>query len=235
MNKKKVLFLSGFINIVILIVILINIIIVFPLTAESTWIYGTYIMIAGFVTYFTGLFLVEGYRLETIGTILVLIGEIFIISYFAIAIGNLWVSVFVVFPVITFCVMIIVAYYYSKEMLPNQNAYNLSLMLISGAFFFLMVEAAIRVPEFFQTANVPIWAIIIMAAGLIIYAFTTWKIFKKPSYIMALSGAFIVNIGLLMLELFYRMHELGIFTLIFLPPAVVFFLLIYLNYKISPT
>ncbi len=235
MDKKKVLFISGFVNIIILIAILINIIIVFPLTAENAWIYGLYIMIAGFITYLTGLFLVDGYRLETIGAIIVIIGEIFIITYFAIALKTVWVSIFIIFPVITFSVLIIIAYYYSKEILPNKNAYNISVMLISGSFFFLMIEAAFRIPNFFQKANVPIWAYIMIVGGFLIYVFTTWKILEEPSYIMALTGAFIINIGVLMIELHYRFHEItGIFMLIFLPPAAVFLLLIYVNYKISP-
>jgi len=235
MDKKKVLFISGIVNIIILIAILVNIIIVFPLKAENAWIYGIYIMIAGFIVYLTGLFLVDGYRLETIGTIILIIGEIFIIAYFAIALKTVWVSAFILFPVITFSVLIIIAYYYSKEILPNKNAYNISLMLISGSFFFLMVEAAFRVPNFFQEANVPIWAFILIVGGLLVYVFTTWKILEKPSYIMALTGAFIINIGVLMIELHYRFHEItGIFMLIFLPPAAVFLLLIYVNYKISP-
>lgn len=235
MDKKKVLLISGIINVAILIAILINIIIVFPLTAENAWIYGIYIMVAGLSAYLMGLFLVEGYRLETIGIIVVIIGEFFIIAYFALALKTVWVSVFVIFPIITFSVMIIIAYYYSKEILPNQNAYNISIMLISGSLFFLMVEAAFRVPDFFQEANVPIWAYILIVGGLLLYAFTTWKILKEPSYIMALSGAFIINIGVLMLELFYRLNEItGILMIIFLPPAAVFLLLIYINYKISP-
>jgi len=158
MDKKRVLFISGIANIVILIAILINIIIVFPLTAENAWIYGLYIMVAGLSTYLIGLYLVEGYRLETVGIIIVIIGEFFIIAYFALIFKTVWVSVFVIFPIITFSVMIIIAYYYSKEILPNRNAYNISLMLITGSLFFLMVEAAFRVPDFFQETNVPIWA-----------------------------------------------------------------------------
>ncbi|MFX0002432.1 MAG: hypothetical protein ACFE9C_11400 [Candidatus Hodarchaeota archaeon] len=235
MDKKKVLYITGLVNIVILIAILINIIVVFPLTAENAWIYGLYIIVAGLSTYLIGLFLVEGYRLETIGTVVVIIGEIFVISFFALALRSIWVSVFVIFPVITFSVLIIIAYYHSKEILPNRNAYNISLMLISGSFFFLMVEAAFRIPDFFQATNIPIWALILIAGGLLIYVFTTWKILEKPSYIMALTGAFIINIGVLMIELHYGLHEItGIFMLIFLPPAAVFLLLIYINYKISP-
>ncbi|MBY9014048.1 MAG: hypothetical protein KGD68_00005, partial [Candidatus Lokiarchaeota archaeon] len=68
-----------------------------------------------------------------------------------------------------------------------------------------------------------------------LYAFTTWKFLKQPSYVTALTGAFIINIGIIMIELNYRLHEItGIFTLIFFPPAAVFLLLIYINYKISP-
>ena len=235
MNKKKVLYITGIANIVILIAILINIIIVFPLTPENAWIYGLYIMAAGFSAYFIGIFLVEGYKIETIGTIVVIIGEFFILAYFGIVLRSLWISIYVIFPIITFSVLIIIAYYHSKEILPNQNAYNISLMLISGSFFFLMVEAAFRVPNFFQEANVPIWAFILIVGGLLLYAFTTWKVLKKPSYIMALTGAFVINIGVLMIELHYGLHEItGIFMLIFLPPAAVFLLLIYVNYKISP-
>lgn len=235
MEKKRVLIISGIANAIILIAVLINIIIVFPLTAENAWIYGIYIMAAGLSVYFIGLFLVEGYRLETIGTIVVIVGEIFIITYFALALGTLWVSTYVIFPIITFSVLLIIAYYYSKEILPNRNAYNMSLMLISGSLFFLMVEAAFRIPDFFQETNVPIWAYILIVGGLLLYIFTTWKILEKPSYITALAGAFIINIGILMIELHYRLHEItGIFMLIFLPPAAVFFLLIFINYKISP-
>lgn len=235
MDKKKVLLISGIINVAILVAILINIIIVLPLTVENAWIYGIYIMVAGLSAYLIGLFLVDGYRLETIGIIVVIIGELFIIAYFALVLKEVWVSVFIIFPIITFSIMIIIAYYYSKEILPNQNAYNVSLMLVSGSLFFLMVEAAFRVPDFFQEANVPIWAYILIVGGLLLYAFTTWKILEEPSYIMALSGAFIINIGVLMIELFYQLHDItGIFMIIFLPPAAVFLLLIYINYKISP-
>ena len=62
MDKKKVLIITGIINIVILVAVLINIIVVFPLTIETTWIYGLYITIAGLSTYFIGIFLVEGRR-----------------------------------------------------------------------------------------------------------------------------------------------------------------------------
>lgn len=235
MEKKRVLIISGIVNIIIFIAVLINIIIVFPLTVENVWIYGLYIMIAGLSAYFTGLFLVEGYRIETIGTIIVIIGEFFIIAYFALALRTVWLSTFIIIPIVTFSVLIIVAYYYSKEILPNQNAFNVSLMLIAGSLFFLMVEAAFRVPNFFQEANIPIWAFILIVGGLLLYAFTTWKLLEKPSYITALAGAFIINIGILMIELHYRLHEIaGIFMLIFLPPAAIFLLLIYINYKISP-
>jgi hypothetical protein len=192
-------------------------------------------MVTGLSAYFTGIFLVEGRRLETIGTIVVIIGEIFIISYFAIVLRSLWISVFIVFPIVTLSVLLIIAYYYNKEILPNQNAYNISLMLVSGSFFFLIIEAAFRIPNFFQDANIPIWAYILIVGGLLLYIFTTWKILEKPSYVMALTGAFIINIGGIMIELHYRLHEItGIFMLIFLPPAAVFLLLIYINYKISP-
>ena len=235
MDKKKVLIITGIINIVILVAVLINIIVVFPLTIETTWIYGLYITIAGLITYFIGIFLVEGRRLVTIGTVVVLIGEVFIIAYFALVLRNLWISIFIMLPVITFSVLIIVAYYHSKEILPNQNAYNVSLMLISGSFFFFMIEAAFRVPNFFQEANIPIWAYILIVGGALIFVFTTWKILEKPSYITALTGAFIINIGVLMIELYYRIHEItGIFMLIFLPPGAIFLLLILINYKISP-
>ncbi|MBY9016979.1 MAG: hypothetical protein KGD68_14920, partial [Candidatus Lokiarchaeota archaeon] len=170
MDKKKVLIISAIINIIILIAVLINIIVVIPLTVENAWIYGLYIVIAGLSAYLTGLFLVEGYRLEVIGIVVVIIGEIFIIAYFAIIFDIIWISGFVIFPAITFSVLLLIAYYYSKEILPNQNAYNLSLMLISGSFFFLMVEAAFRVPNFFQEANVPIWAFILIVGGLLLYA-----------------------------------------------------------------
>jgi hypothetical protein len=234
-NKKKVLYISGLINVVVWVATLINVIIVFPLNAENAWIYGLIIMAGALVTYFLGVFLVEGIRLETIGTIIIVVGEIFVIAYFSIKLGSTWIYPYIVFPIITFCALMVFAYYHDREIIPNHNAYNISIMLISGALFFWMVEAAVRIPDLFQQANVPIWGLIIMVAGVLLYAFTTWKIFKKPSYIMALSGAFIINIGLLMVELFYRMHELtGIFMLIFLPPAAVFFLLIYLNYRISP-
>ncbi len=235
MEKKKILIISAIVNIIILVAVLINIIIVIPLTAENAWIYGLYIVIAGLVAYLTGLFLVEGYRLEIIGTVIILVGELFIITYFALIFKTFWVSVFVIFPTVTFSVLLIIAYYYSKEILPNQNGYNLALMLTSGSLFFLMIEAAFRVPDFFQEANVPIWAYILIAAGLLLYAFTTWKILERPSYIMALTGAFIINIGILMIELFYRLHDItGLFMLIFVPPAAIFLLLIYINYKISP-
>jgi len=218
MDKKRVLVITGIINIIILVAVLINIIVVFPLTIETAWIYGLYITVTGLSAYFIGIFLVEGRRLESIGTVVVLIGEFFILAYFALVLRSLWVSVFIILPVITFSVLIIIAYYHSKEILPNQNAYNVSLMLISGSLFFLMIEAAFRVPNFFQEANVPIWAYILIVGGALIFIFTTWKILEKPSYITALTGAFIINIGILMIELYYSLHEItGIFMLIFLP------------------
>jgi len=131
--------------------------------------------------------------------------------------------------------MILIAYYYGKDDLENQKALNISLMLVSGSLFFLMIEAAIRVPSLFYSAQIPIWALIIIAGGLMLYAFTTWKLFEGGSYIMALTGAFIVNIGVIMLEVFYRIDQItGVVTILFLPPAAVFFLLIFVNYKVSP-
>ena len=48
-------------------------------------------------------------------------------------------------------------------------------------------------------------------------------------------GGTCLNREILMIELFYRLHEVtGIFMIIFVPPAVVFFLLLLINYKISP-
>lgn len=237
MDKKRVLIISGLINIIVLIIILINIIIIFPLTYETLWIYGFYIVIAGLITYLTGIFLTDKYYLEFIGTFIVIIGEIFIIIYFAVAqpLWANWISIYFIFPTTTFFTMMIIAYYNGRDDLENKRALNVGLMLVSGSFFSLMVESAIKIPELFQSANVPIWAIIIIVGGLMLYAFTTWKIFEGGSYIMALTGAFIVNIGVIMLELFYRIHEItGIFTLLFLPPAGIFFLLIFINYKISP-
>ncbi|MFX1337144.1 MAG: hypothetical protein ACFFDK_00900 [Promethearchaeota archaeon] len=236
-DKRKVLLYTGIANIIVFIIILINIVIVFPPTPENLWIYGIYIILAGLVVYVLGMFLVEGFKMELIGTIVVIIGEMLIISFFALMepYWASWVSIYIIYPTATFFIMMIIAFYYSREDLENRRALNLSLMLFSGSLFFLMVEAAIREPELFQSAQVPIWAIIIIIGGLMLYGFTTWKIFEKPSYIMALTGAFIVNIGVIMLEIFYRIHEItGIITLLFLPPAAVFFILIFVNYKVSP-
>lgn len=237
MDKRKVLLISGLVNIVIFIVVLINIIVVFPLTPENSWVYGTYIIAAGIVTYIIGLYLVEGFKLELIGSITIVIGEIFILSYFTrlFPLLGMCISYYIIIPSASFFILMIVAFYYSKEDLENKKMLNLSLMITAGSFFFLMVEAAIRVPDFFQSNQVPIWGLVIIAGGIMLYAFTTWKIFEGGNYYMALTGAFIVNIGVLMIELFYRLHELtGIFTFIFIPPAVVFFILIFINYKISP-
>ncbi len=236
LDKKKVLVISGIINIIVFIIILINIVIIFPLTKYNAWIYGLYILAAGLVVYLTGLFLVDKYYLEFVGTIITIIGEIFILAFFAIKfpIWGEWISNFIIFPTITFFAMMIIAYYYGKKELENKRAINYALMSISASFFILMIEAAIRVPDFFYSERVPIWGLVIIVGGLLLYAFTTWKIFEKPSYIMALTGAFIVNIGVIMIELYYKIHILtGIFTILFLPPAAVFFLLILLNYKIS--
>jgi hypothetical protein len=237
MDKKKVLIISGLINIVIFIAVLINIIIVFPLTPESSWVYGTYIIAAGIVTYITGLYLVEGFKVELIGSTLIVIGEIFVLFYFNTIFPFLgtWISYYVIIPSVSFLLLMVVAFIYNKDELDNKKALNLSFMLTSGSFFFFMVEAAIRIPDFFGSNQIPIWGFILIAGGLMVYGFTTWKIFEGGNYIMALTGAFIVNIGVLMIELFYRIHEItGIFTIIFIPPGLVFFLLIFINYKISP-
>ena len=236
-DKKKVLIISGIANIIVFIIILVNIIILFPLTIQSAWIYGLYILSAGLVVYLLGLFLVDQYYLEFIGTIVVIIGEMFIVAYFAInfPVWGMWISNYLIFPTVTFFIMILIAYYYGKDDLENKKALNISLMLVSGSLFFLMIEAAIRVPDLFYSAQMPIWALIIIVGGFLLYGFTTWKLFEGGSYIMALTGAFIVNIGVIMLELFYRIDQLtGLVTILLLPPAGVFFLLILINYKISP-
>ena len=49
MDKKKILIISGIVNIILLLAVLINIIIVIPLTAENAWVYGLYIVVAGLV------------------------------------------------------------------------------------------------------------------------------------------------------------------------------------------
>ncbi len=209
----------------------------FPLTAENAWVYGLYILAAGIVTYLTGIFLVDGYYLEFIGTIVVIIGELFIISFFAILfpVWGEWISSYIIIPSVTFLVLMIIAYYYDREDLENKKALTISSMVCSGAFFIYIIEAAIRVPELFESGQVPIWGIIIIIGGLLLYSFTTWKFFDRPSYIMALTGAFIVNIGVIMIELFYKIHEItGIFTILFLPPVLVFFVLLLINYKLSP-
>lgn len=235
-DKKKVLYISGILNIIVFVIILINIVIVFPITAENVWIYGIYIIAAGLVVYFLGLFLVSSYYFEFIGTIMTIVGEMFILSYFAIffPVWGEWISNFIIFPSITFFAMMIIAYYFGKDDLENKKAINYALMGVSASFFIFMIEAAIRIPNFFNSTHVPIWAWIIIVGGLMLYAFTTWKLYDRPSYIMALTGAFIVNIGVIMLELFYQLHIItGIYTLLFLPPVGVFFLLIFINYEVS--
>lgn len=237
LDKKKVLFISGLINIIVFIIILINLIIIFPLTEQSLWIYGLYILAAGIVVYLLGIFLVDKYYLEFIGTIVTIIGEIFIIAFYALIFPQWgsWISLYIILPCVTFFVMLLIAYYYGKDDLENQKALNISLMLVSFSLFFLMIEAAIKVPYLFYSAQIPIWALIIIGGGLMLYAFTTWKLFEGGSYIMALTGAFIVNIGVIMLEVFYRIDQItGVVTILFLPPAAVFFLLIFINYKVSP-
>ncbi len=235
-DKKKVLIISGIINIVIFVIILINIVVVFPVTKENAWIYGLYLFAAGLVVYLLGLFLVSGHYLEFIGTIVIIVGEYFILAYFAFKfpVWGEWISNYIIWPSCTFFALMIIAYYYGNDELETKKAMNYALMVVSASFFVLMIEAAIRIPGFFTSAQVPIWAWIIIAGGFLIYAFTTWKLFEKPSYIMSLTGAFIVNVGVIMLELFYQIQIItGIFTLLFLPPAGVFFLLILINYKVS--
>ena len=237
LDKKKVLIVSGIANIIVFVIILINIIVLFPLTIQNAWIYGLYILAAGIVVYLTGLFLVDRYYLEFVGTIVTIIGEMFIVAFFGInfPVWGTWISNYLILPSVTFFVMILIAYYYGKDELENKKAINISLMLVSGSLFFLMIEAALRIPELFQSAQIPIWAIIIITGGLLLYGFTTWKLFEGGSYIMALTGAFIVNIGVIMLELYYRIDQItGLVTILLLPPAGVFFVLILINYKISP-
>jgi hypothetical protein len=146
-----------------------------------------------------------------------------------------WISFYVVIPACTLLLLAAIAYLHNRDDLITKKGLNFSVMLASGSFFFFMVEAAFRIPDFFTSLQIPIWGLILIIGGLMVYAFTTWKLFEGGSYIMALTGAFIANIGVLMIELFYRIHEITrIFTIIFIAPGLVFFLLIFINYKISP-
>jgi hypothetical protein len=237
MDKKKVLKITGITNIIIFIVVLINIILVFPPNAENSWIYGTFIIAAGIATYVTGIYLVEGYKYELIGSAVIILSEIFVLVYFGLKFPLLgsWISFYVIIPACTLLLLATIAYLHNRDDLILRKALNFSIMIVSGSFFLFVVEAAFRIPDFFTSNQIPIWGLILIIGGLMVYAFTTWKLFEGGSYIMALTGAFIVNIGVIMIELFYRIHEITrIFTIIFIGPGLVFFLLIFINYKISP-
>lgn len=257
-SKKTVLTYAAIANIIIWAAFIINIIFVYPLTLDNAWIYGFAIFMAGFITYILGLLREEGFKIELIGTGIILGAGILFIAYFSFenyayvfgnaSLGNafpwalkypwaLWYSAYTLFITCAFFVLMVVAYFLGSGDLPNRQIINWALMLVSGSFFLLMIEIANHETTFIKSSpNVPLWAAIIMVGGALLYIFTTWKIFaEKPSYVMSLTGAFIINVGILLLEMYFQIAEITkIFTFILLPPAAVFLLLIYINYKVSP-
>ncbi len=241
MEKKDIVLISGLILITMVIIFILNIIFVFPLTRENMWLYGLIILGVGLLVYTMGLFFRETHYLEILGCIVTIIGELFIVFYFAqpttlwepAPVWSTWLTAYILIPSATFCAMMIISYVYVTEH-KDILGLNWSIMLLSGAFFGLMIEAAIKEPTFFKNQNIPIIALIIIAGGFMLYAFTTWKLYEKPSYLIALAGAFIVNIGVIMLETHYRIWEFPIASLGLVLPAAVFFILVYINYLISP-
>ncbi len=235
LEKKNVVLISGFALIAIAIIIIVNVTLVFPVTSENIWLYGLIVLSIGLVVYFLGLLHRETHYLEVLGCIVTIIGELLIVFFFAQGqpFWASWISAYIIIPAATFCAMMIMSYVYVTEH-KNVVGLNWSIMLLAGAFFGLLIEAAIREPTFFESQGIPILALIVIAGGFLLYAFTTWKLYEKPSYLMALGGAFIVNIGVVMLETHFKIWQFAIPTLGLIFPALVFFLLIFLNYKISP-
>lgn len=232
MNKRKILGIAAIVNYLIWIAVIINIIAIYPPTVNNLWIYGIVILLTGISSYCIGLILGRPVKLELIGVIVSIIGELMLISYFGL-VYQFWVSMYTVPPAITFLVFAIVSRARGHAI---RRVLNWAIMIVTAALFFLMIEAAIRVPDFEGNhASIPTWAIVTVVAGLLLYVLTTLHVVEKPSYILALSGAFVVNIGILMLEIYYQLAEItGIFMLLFVPPAAVFFILLLINYKRAP-
>jgi hypothetical protein len=233
MDKKKVLQIAALVNYLIWVAVIINIIVVFPPTVANLWIYGIVIFLTGISSTIIGLFSGRASRLVVPGVVLTLTGEEVLIGYFGLTM-HFWVSMYIVPPAITLLVLVIAAKLRGSAML-GTRALNWAIMIVSGAFFFLVIEFGIRTADLSQHKSIPTWSIIIIIAGLLLYVLTTWHVVEKPSYILAIAGAFVVNIGILLLELYYKLAETtGIFMLLFVGPAAVFFILLLVNYKRSP-
>ena len=232
LNKRKVLWYSGLSIIIIFIAIIINIIVVYPVNLSNMWIYGIIILSAGLTAYFVALFLLETRRvqIENISMGVIILGEIFIMAYISV-LGSPWISVYFVMPSITFFGLSIISYYFHPPELKNRQNINWGIMLISGSLFLFMIEAAFRDIGFFQSSNIPIYGFLIIIGGVILYVLATYKVFEKPSYIATLTGAFIINIGIVFIEIYYKFYD-PIFMLIFLLPAAVFFVLLFINYRL---
>ena len=234
MEKKKILLVAGIANLVIWVGLIINIIVLYPLSSLNAWIYGLILMLCGLCTFIIGLFYSGNIILEYIGSGITDVGELFII-WFLMQGHQFWFSIYLIPPIFTFFLMMIVAYTRYSEKLEYRSMMQISLMVFTGSLFVCMIEAAIRVPTFFQTKGIPIWAIVVIVLGLLLYIFTTWKFLDKPSYLIALAGAFLMNIGIFMLEVYFQFYEkTRIFMLNFIIPLGIFFILLYINYKISP-
>jgi len=232
MNKRKILGIAAIVNYLIWIAVIVNIIIVFPPTANNLWIYGVVILLTGVSSYCIGLILGRPVKLELVGVIVSLCGELVLIGYFGMF-YPFWISMYTVPPAITFLVFAIISRARGHAI---RRVLNWAIMIVTAVLFFLMVEAAIRVPDFEGNhASIPTWAIVTIVAGFLLYVLTTMHVVDRPSYILALAGAFVVNIGILMLEIYYSLAEMtGIFMLLFVPPAAVFFILLLINYKRAP-
>lgn len=233
LNKRKILLYSGLAIFIVLAAVLINIVVIFPVTQSNAWIYGIIILGTGFAVYLISFFLLTRFhfRIELVSIAVISIGELLIIAFFN-EFENIWISIYLILPAATFFGLALLFYYFHSPELRNREELNWGLMLLTATLFGLILEAAIRDAPILSTWHAPLYGIVIIIGGLILYGFTTWKVFKKPSYIMALSGAFITSIGLIMIELYYGLQDI-LFTLIFLPPAVVFFLLLLANLKLT--
>jgi hypothetical protein len=234
-DKQRVLKIAALVNYLIWIIVTINVVIVFPPNAANAWIYGIVVTFVGVLTYLVGVFLTEKNRLAFFGIILALLGEIVLLWSADIAFQlNFWISVYIISPAVTFLIFAIISYRHNPDQ-DSRQAINWGIMLVSAAFFVFMIETAIRMPDLSQNHSTLTWGIVIILAGLLLYALTTWRVIERPSYMLALAGAFIVNVGIILIEVYYRLYETtGVFTLLFVAPALVFFLLLLINYKRHP-
>jgi hypothetical protein len=233
MDKKKVLKIAALVNYLIWIAVIINIVAVFPPTVANLWIYGIIIFATGISSTIIGLFSGRASKLVVPGTIIILAGEEALIGYLGLS-NSFWISMYVVPPAITLLLLVILAKVRGSAML-GSKALNWAIMIVAAALFFLVVEFGLRTADLSQHKSIPTWAIIIIIAGFLLYVLTTWRVVEKPSYILALAGAFVINIGIILLEMYFQLAEAtGIFMLLFVGPAAVFFILLLINYKRTP-